>query len=156
MHTVKRLQVLLFNTNNSCQHYTFIYTLLNGSKYCYVSLTIKLDSHLRIQLNGQRVLFQTIQFNIGHLFAHSLNVKLFYLTHREDTIRCYHSGLEWTWDQWQCFCISQSSRIGSSPSGCLVSYTVNSFGGGITPTAAMQSVYSTASIDWATYIRGML
>ena len=46
-HTVKKFQVLLFNTNDSIQHYTFICTLLNGSKYCYVSLTIQLEiSHL--------------------------------------------------------------------------------------------------------------
>ena len=33
----------------------------------------------------------------SRLFAHSL----FYLTHRYDPIRCYHSELEWTWEQWQ-------------------------------------------------------
>ena len=31
-----------------------------------------------IQLNDQTVLFQTIQFIISHLFAHSLNVKVFF------------------------------------------------------------------------------
>ena len=25
----------------------------------------------------------------------------FYLTHRWDPIRCYHSGPEWTWERWQ-------------------------------------------------------
>ena len=35
-------------------------TKLNGSKYCYISLTI--------------------QFSISHLFALTLNVKLFYMT----------------------------------------------------------------------------
>ena len=39
--TVKLFQALLFNTNYFIEHYTFIYTQLNGSKYCYVSLTIK-------------------------------------------------------------------------------------------------------------------
>ena len=34
------------------------------------------------QLKDQTVLFQTIQFSIGHLFAHSLNVKHFYLSNR--------------------------------------------------------------------------
>ena len=38
----------------------FFCTQLNASKYCYVSLTIHV--------------------NISYLFAHSLNVKLFYLT----------------------------------------------------------------------------
>ena len=45
------------------------------------------------QLNDQTVLFQT-----NHLFALSSNVKQIYLTH----IRCYHSGPERTWEQWQC------------------------------------------------------
>ena len=45
-HTVKEFQVLLFNTNNSIHYYSFICTQLSSSKYCYVSLTIQLDSHL--------------------------------------------------------------------------------------------------------------
>ena len=55
-------QVLLCITNNSIKHQSFAY----------------------IQLNDQTVLFQTIQFSISHLFALSLNVKQFYLTHRQD------------------------------------------------------------------------
>ena len=44
---VKLLQVLLFNTNYSIQHYLFVRTSLNGSKYSYVSLTIQLNiNHL--------------------------------------------------------------------------------------------------------------
>ena len=35
-----------------------------------------------LQLNDQTVLFSTIRFSISHLFAFSLNVKHFYLTHR--------------------------------------------------------------------------
>ena len=76
--TVKEFQVLLFNTNNSI-HYSFIRTQLNRSQYCYVSLTIQLNSHLFT--SGQTVLYLKIQFNISHLFAHSLNIKQFYLTH---------------------------------------------------------------------------
>ena len=33
--TVKSFQVLLFNTNYSIQHYSFVCTQLNSSKYCY-------------------------------------------------------------------------------------------------------------------------
>ena len=81
--TVKEFQVLLFNTNNSIQHHSFICTQLKGSKYCYVSLTIQLSIyHLFTRLNDQTVLLLTIQFSISYLFAHSLNVKQFYLTHR--------------------------------------------------------------------------
>ena len=41
-----------------------------------------------------------VLFSINHLFAHSLNVKQLYLTHWEDSARCYHSRSEWTWKQW--------------------------------------------------------
>ena len=59
LHTVKWFQVLLCIPNNSIKHQLFAYT----------------------QLNDQTVVFQTIQFRIGHLFIHSLHVKQFYLTH---------------------------------------------------------------------------
>ena len=37
---VKEVQVLLFSTNNSIPNYSFVSTLMSGSKYSYVSLTI--------------------------------------------------------------------------------------------------------------------
>ena len=49
----------------------------------------------------KKILFLTIQISTRNLFAFSLNVKQFYLTHREDPIWCYCSGSEWTWEQWQ-------------------------------------------------------
>ena len=66
-------------------------TKLNGSKYCYVSLRIQLNINhfIYTQLNDQTVLFQTIHFSKGHLFAQSLNVKQFYLTRILDSIRYY-------------------------------------------------------------------
>ena len=36
---------------------------------------------------------------ISHLFALCLNVTQFYLTHRYDSIRCYYSRVEWTWER---------------------------------------------------------
>ena len=64
--------------------------------------TIQLDiSHLFTQLNGQTIQLLTIRFSISHLLALSLNVKQFYLNYSEDPIRCFHSGWEWTWEQWQ-------------------------------------------------------
>ena len=51
LHTVKWFQVLLFNTNNSTLHYSFVCTQLNGFKHYSVTLTI--------------------QYDIGHLFPHS-------------------------------------------------------------------------------------
>ena len=38
---MKWLQILLFNTNCSIQHYSLICTLSNGPNYCYVSLKIQ-------------------------------------------------------------------------------------------------------------------
>ena len=64
-HTVKEFQVLQFNYDNSIQQHSFVQ--LNGSKYCYMPLTIQLNlSHLFIQLNDQTLLFSTIQFSISH------------------------------------------------------------------------------------------
>ena len=72
---IKEFQVLLINTNNSIQHYSFVSTQLNSFKVCYVSLTIQLNiCHLFThRKNCQTVLFLTL----SHLFAHSLNVKKF-------------------------------------------------------------------------------
>ena len=42
-----------------------------------------------------------------------------------------------------------SSTAGTSPSDCLVSYPGHSLGGGSSPSAEVQSVYSTAPADWA-------
>ena len=57
----KLLQILLYISNNSNKHQSFVYP----------------------QLNDQIVLFLTIKsFVMSHLFAYSLNIKQFYLTHR--------------------------------------------------------------------------
>ena len=42
-----------------------------------------------------------------------------------------------------------SSTAGTSPSDCLVSYPEYSLGGGSYSSAEVQSVYSTAPVDWA-------
>ena len=39
-------QALLFNTNNSIQHYSLVRKQVNGSKSCYVSQTIQLNISL--------------------------------------------------------------------------------------------------------------
>ena len=44
-----------------------------------------------------------------------------------------------------------SSTAGTSPSDCLVSYPGHSLGGSY-PSAEVQSVYSTAPADWATFV----
>ena len=63
--TVKVYQILLFNSNNSIQHYSFVPRQLSGSSY-YVIIIVTLK----------------LQFNIGHFFVHSEMVKQFSLTHR--------------------------------------------------------------------------
>ena len=69
--TDKRFQVFYINS--------FIYTQLNGSKHCCVSLTIQLNiSHFFTHCSMARVLFLTIKFSIIHLFALSLKVKQFF------------------------------------------------------------------------------
>ena len=44
---------------------------------CITNSSLKLQSFVYTQLNDQTVLFLTIQFNVSHLIAHSLNVKHF-------------------------------------------------------------------------------
>ena len=73
--------ILLIIFLNEYDH-IFFCTQLNGFKYCYVSLTIQLNISYYTHLNNQTVLFLAIQFSISYLFAHSYNVKQFYLTHR--------------------------------------------------------------------------
>ena len=70
---------MLCITNNSSKHHSFVYT----------------------KLNDKIILFLTIQFSISHLFPPSLNANQFYSTNRLEPIRCYHSGSEWAWEQWQ-------------------------------------------------------
>ena len=59
-------------------------------------------------------------------------------------------GYEWL------SCIPQSDSItGASPSGCLVSYTGQSLGGGSYPSADIHSVYSAALDERATKYEGL-
>ena len=62
-------------------------------------------------LSDQTILLLIIQFSISHFFALSLNVKQFYLTHRYEPIRGYHSGPEWTWEQWQWRSTPHSQKL---------------------------------------------
>ena len=88
LQSVKWLQVLLFNTNYSIQHYSFICTFLNCSKYFYVipilqfqhavkefqvlllstNNSIQHYSFICTQLNGSKYCYilLTIQLKISH------------------------------------------------------------------------------------------
>ena len=118
MQTVKWLQVLLFNINNSIQHYSFICTQSNGSKYSKVSWTI--------------------QLNISHLFSRSLNVMC--------AIDRTLSGATTPGsnDNEEVFHIPRNR---ASQSDCLVSYPRHSLEVGSYSSARMQSVYSTGPAD---------
>ena len=65
-------QINLTQSSNTNLYNSIYYkSKLNGSKYCYISLTI--------QLNISHLFTQSIAC---HFFFRSLNVKEFYLTHR--------------------------------------------------------------------------
>ena len=109
------------------------------------SNSIKHQSFGYTELNDQTILFLIVQFCISHLFAHSLNIKQFYLTH---PIRCYsEAGSD---SNEGVLRIPQISGItGVSSSDCLASYPGHLLVGGSYPSVEMQSAYSTTLIDWA-------
>ena len=69
----------------------------------------------------------------------------FYLTHRYDPIRCYHSAPEWTWKWWEWMSTQHywnlTIRLFSIISRTLVRLSY--------PSTEMQSAYSTTIADWA-------
>ena len=115
---VKCFRLLLCITNHSIKHQSFIYT----------------------QLNEQIILFQAIFSSINH----SLNIKQFYLTHRWDPIRCYHSSSEWTRELWQWSSTLHSPNLQPYCSLIirLLSVISRKLVVGVTPSAEKQSVYS--------------
>ena len=85
------------------------YSVLNPVYSYILCMICKHKSFIYTLLNDQTVLFQTIQFSINSLFAHDLNIKQFYLTHRLYVFRCYHSG--WTKGQLKWRCSSHSLKL---------------------------------------------
>ena len=74
------------------------------------------------QLNDQIVLFLSIQSCINHLFALSLNVKQFYLTHRSGATTPGYSEPGSNGNEGVLHSPQSTSITGASPSDCLVSY----------------------------------
>ena len=118
------------------------------------------QSFVYTQLNGQTVLFLTIQYNTNHLFAHNLNVHQFYLTRRKICVRCYHSKSEWTWEQWQWRSTLHSPKLQHYWSHTIRLFSViypryslrRSY-----PSAEMQSMYySVAPDDWDMTVWGQM
>ena len=121
---------MLSITNNSIKHQTFVNT----------------------QLYDQTVLFQTIQFSIGHLFALSLKVSFIWPIDRilSCTTTPGQSGPGSDGNEKVLHILQRSSITGVSPSDGLMSYPGHSLeGGGLTPLQTMQSVDSTAPANRA-------
>ena len=139
-HTLKWLQVLLFNPNYSIQRY---HSCALGS--------IKHNSFVYILLNDHTVLFLKVQFSINHFLAHSLNVKQFYLTHREDTICAITPGQSGPRNNVNegVLHIPKSSKTGASPSDYFKSYQGHSLG--VESLTPQQSAFSTAPTDWVLF-----
>ena len=60
-----------------------------------------------MQLNGQIVVFLEIQFSFSHLISQFKYQKFLF----DPFIRPYHSGSEWTWEQWQQRGTQDSSNL---------------------------------------------
>ena len=89
---------------------------------------------------------------------HSINFKQFYLTYRQDSIRCYPSRPEWTWEWWQWKGTLHSPKLLYYWSHTIRLFSVKSrklVGGRSYPSVEMESVYSSALADWATFFRGI-
>ena len=69
-HIIEKFQVVLFNTNNSIQHYSFILHTVKWFQVllCITNYSTKHQSFVYTRLHDQTVLFQTSQFNTSHFF----------------------------------------------------------------------------------------
>ena len=120
--------MLLYITNNSIKHQSFVYT----------------------QLNDQTVLFQTIQFSMSFIYTQfKYKTTLFDLQIEPNQVLPLQARVDLGAMAIKGY--RQSPSItGASPSDCLVSYPGHSLvGWGSFPSAEMKSVYSIAPADWA-------
>ena len=112
---VKEYQVLLFNTNNSIQHYSYSQVVPSITMY-----------HKQFNFNSL-ICLNTVKWSNCSISKNSIYHKIFvctqikfqfYLTHRQDLIRWYHCGSEWAWNP----------ETGFWPSDSLESYPKLSLG----------------------------
>ena len=79
---------MLFMTNYCIQHYTYFYTLLNGSKYCDVLLPIQLNiNHFYTHFLDQIVLFKSIQYSINQFSKMFPSVVMYYYNSVKHSIK---------------------------------------------------------------------
>ena len=103
-------------------------------------------SFVYIQLNDQTVLYLTIQLGASHAFAHSLNVKPFFLTlYQVLPLRFRVDLRSIVIKKYSVF--TRDLLAGASASDCLMSYPGNSLRG-FYSSAEVPLVYSTAPADW--------
>ena len=132
---------MLFNTNSSIQHYSFIYTQLNGSMYCNVILIIP-----------YYLVIIVISLHIDGLKERKwLNISIWPIdgtqtcTTTQGKSRPKSNGNE------RVLHLPQSSKM-ASPLDSLVLNPGHPFGGKSYSSAEMQLVYSTVPIDWAVWL----
>ena len=85
--------------------------------------------------------FLIVRFNVSHLFAHILNVKLLLSA---NTLGQSGPGSN---SNEGVIHIPQSFKTGASPSDCLMSYPGHSLG--VYSSGEIQSVYFTLTDEWA-------
>ena len=129
-------------TNNSIKLQLFVYTQLKDQTVLFQTIQFSIKS---IKLNGSKYCYLslTIQLNIYHLFAFSLNIKKFYLAHIRTLSGATtpdRSGSGYNVNEGVPH-IPHSFKTGASPSDCFVTYPGHSLMGFYT-SAEMQSLYS--------------
>ena len=139
-----KIQVLLFNANNSIQHYSFICTQFQ-TEVCITNNSIKHPPFVYTRLNGQTVLFLTIQFIKSTQFKYQTVLFNPLIGPDQGLPFCVRVNLGVM--AMKTVHIPQSARTRNSPSDCLMSYPRHSLGKGSYSPAKMQSVYYTAPAD---------
>ena len=127
------------------EHYMFmaIFVMNITCSWPYSLWTLHVHGHIRYEHYMFMAIF--VYLATQHKYAF-----YFYLTHRYDPIRCYHSGPEWTWERRQWRGTHHSPKLQYYWNLTIKLFSVISrtlVGGGSYPSAEMQSVYSTALAD---------
>ena len=145
---MKWLQVLLFNTNNSIQHYSFICTVKWFQVLlCITNNSIKHKSFVYKKLNVQTVLFLAIQFSMSLVCTQfKCQTVLF-----DPKIRPYQVLPLWVRLDLGAMAMKGYSTFPKAPTllephhQIVLDMTLNNHWGGVlTPSAEMQLVYSIA------------
>ena len=155
MHTVKCFHILLFNTNNSIKHQSFVYTQLKDQTVLFqtiqFSMSTKLNTMYHKQFNWililclhtvefQTVLFQTIQFSIRFCCTQfEYQTGLLLGATSPGRVDLGVMAIKWV------NCIPQGTSItGASPLACFVKY-IRTLVRRVLPSAEMYPVFYSPS-----------